>query len=81
MMTSSSTTHTRQAWILVVGLGVVMAISFGISFNAFSIFTLPIVDAFDASLEQAARIATVFMITMTLTMPAAGWLSTAACHG
>ena len=28
MMTSSSTTHTRQAWILVVGLGVVMAISF-----------------------------------------------------
>lgn len=74
MMTNSSSSHTRQAWILVVGLGVVMAISFGISFNAFSIFTLPIVDAFGASLEQAARIATVFMITMTLTMPAAGWL-------
>ena len=74
MMTNSSTSNTRQAWILVVGLGVVMAISFGISFNAFSIFTLPIVDAFGASLEQAARIATVFMITMTLTMPAAGWL-------
>ncbi len=51
-----------------------MAISFGISFNAFSIFILPIVEAFNSSHEQAARIATVFMITMTLTMPAAGWL-------
>ncbi len=74
MMTSSSSSNTRQAWVLVVGLGVVMAVSFGISFNAFSIFTLPIVDTFNGNLEQAARIATVFMITMTLTMPAAGWL-------
>src|SRR5690606_666381 len=42
--------------------------------NAFSIMTLPIIDAFQCSHEQAARIATVFMVFMTLAMPAAGWL-------
>ncbi|MCO5397335.1 MFS transporter [Ralstonia sp. 21MJYT02-11] len=36
--------------------------------------TPPITQAFQCSNEQAARVATVFLITMTLAMPAAGWL-------
>ncbi|WP_068636492.1 MFS transporter [Thauera butanivorans] len=51
-----------------------MSISFGFTLNAFGIFTLPIIEMFQCSHEQAARIATVFMVSMTLAMPAAGWL-------
>ena len=51
-----------------------MSISFGFTLNAFSIFTLPLIEMFECSHEEAARIATVFMISMTLAMPAAGWL-------
>lgn len=65
---------SRQAWILVFGLGLVMAISFGVTLSAFSVFTLPIMDTFHSSQAQAAGIATFFMVTMTLAMPAAGWL-------
>ncbi len=74
-MTSISIgSNSRQAWTLVLGLGLVMAISFGVTFSAFSIFTLPIIEVFHSSHEQAARVATVFMVTMTLAMPVAGWL-------
>ncbi len=59
---------------LVGGLGIVMSVIFGFTINAFGIFTLPVIDAFECSHEQAARVATVFMISMTLAMPAAGWL-------
>jgi len=71
---SNASSNSRRAWMLVVGLGLVMSISFGLTLNAFSIFTLAIIEEFQCSHEQAARIATVFMVTMTLAMPAAGWL-------
>ena len=51
-----------------------MAISFGITINAFSVLTLPLIETFNCTNEQAARVATVFIITMTLSMPAVGWL-------
>ena len=73
-MSHSDNFDARRAWALVLGLGVVMSISFGLTLNAFSIFTLPIMEAFRCNHEQAARLATVFMLTMTMAMPAAGWL-------
>lgn len=74
MIISPARSNSREAWILVVGLGVVMSVLFGFTLNAFSIFTLPIIDVFQCSHEQAARVATVFVVSMTLAMPAAGWL-------
>lgn len=73
-MSNSDNFDARPAWTLVLGLGVMMSISFGLTLNAFSIFTLPIMEAFRCNHEQAARLATVFMVSMTLVMPAAGWL-------
>lgn len=73
-MSDSDNFDARRAWALVLGLGVVMSISFGLTLNAFSIFTLPIMELFGCNHEQAARLATVFILTMTLAMPAAGWL-------
>lgn len=73
-MQHTTASNTRYAWILVLGLGVVMAISFSITINAFSVLTLPLMETFGSTNEQAARIASVFMITMTLAMPASGWL-------
>lgn len=74
MITRIVNSDSRAAWMLVGGLGIVMSVIFGFTINAFSILTLPIIDAFGCSHEQAARIATVFMISVTLAMPAAGWL-------
>lgn len=74
MIISPARSTSREAWTLVVGLGVVMSVLFGFTLNAFSIFTLPIIDVFQCSHEQAARVATVFLVSMTLAMPAAGWL-------
>lgn len=73
-MNNFTTSNTKQAWTLVIGLGVVMAISFGITINAFSVLTLPLIETFGCTNEQAARAATAFIIAMTLAMPAAGWL-------
>lgn len=73
-MNKFTTSNTKQAWTLVIGLGVVMAISFGITINAFSVLTLPLIETFGCTNEQAARAATAFIIAMTLSMPAAGWL-------
>lgn len=74
MIISPARSTSREAWTLVVGLGVVMSVLFGFTLNAFSIFTLPIIDVFQCSHEQAARVASVFLVSMTLAMPAAGWL-------
>ncbi len=74
MIISPGSSSSRDAWILVVGLGVVMSVLFGFTLNAFSVFTLPIIDIFQSSHEQAARVVTVFVVSMTLAMPAAGWL-------
>lgn len=73
-MNTSKDFDARRAWILVLGLGVMMSISFGLTLNAFSIFTLPIMEVFQCNHEQAARPATVFIAAMTLAMPTAGWL-------
>lgn len=73
-MSNSNNFNARRAWALVFGLGVVMSISFGLTLNAFSIFTLPIMEAFHCNHEQAARLSTVFILTMTIAMPASGWL-------
>ena len=73
-MKPSNYSQARGGWIVVVGLAVVLCIAFGTTLNALSVLTPPITQAFQCSNEQAARVATVFLITMTLAMPAAGWL-------
>lgn len=73
-MKNTASSNTHHAWVLVFGLGVVMAISFGITINAFSVLTLPLMETFGCTNEQAARVATVFIMAMTLAMPAVGWL-------
>lgn len=64
----------RSAWCLVLGLALVLCISFGTTLNALGVFTLPIIAAFHCSHEEAAHVATVFLFAMTLAMPVAGWL-------
>ncbi|PPK38974.1 MFS transporter [Pseudomonas laurylsulfatiphila] len=64
----------REGWAIVLGLAVVLCIIFGTTLNSISVFTLPITSAFQCSNEQASRVATAFMFTMTLAMPLAGWL-------
>lgn len=71
---SSTTPNQRQGWGLVLGLAVVLCIGFGTTLNSISVFTVPITQAFQCSNEEAARVATAFLITMTLAMPLAGWL-------
>ncbi|MNZ16976.1 putative MFS-type transporter YhjX [compost metagenome] len=63
-----------QGWALVLGLALVLCILFGATLNSISVFTLPITATFGCSNEQAARLATAFIVTMTLAMPLAGWL-------
>ncbi|GLZ84674.1 MFS transporter [Metapseudomonas resinovorans] len=64
----------RQGWLLVLGLALVLCVIFGTTLNALGLFTLPISAALHSSSEQTARIATAFMVSMTLAMPLAGWL-------
>ncbi|MNZ30553.1 putative MFS-type transporter YhjX [compost metagenome] len=64
----------RQGWILVMGLAVVLCVIFGTTISALGLFTLPITADLHCSHEQAARFATAFMLSMTLSMPLAGWL-------
>lgn len=64
----------RQGWLLVLGLAVVLCVIFGTTISALGLFTLPITTDLQCSHEQAARIATAFMLNMTLAMPLAGWL-------
>ncbi|MCY1267554.1 putative sulfoacetate transporter SauU [compost metagenome] len=63
-----------QGRALVLGLALVLCILFGATLNSISVFTLPITATFGCSNEQAARLATAFIFTMTLAMPLAGWL-------
>ncbi len=65
---------SRQAWALILGLALTQGIAFGVTLNSFGVFTLPMMEAFHGSHEQVARVATIFLITMTLFMPVAGWL-------
>ncbi|MCM2318999.1 MAG: MFS transporter [Pseudomonas sp.] len=64
----------RQGWLLVAGLAVVLCVIFGTTISALGLFTLPITADLHCSHEQAARFATAFMLSMTLSMPLAGWL-------
>ncbi|MGT2510881.1 MFS transporter [Cupriavidus basilensis] len=65
---------SREGWILILGLAVVLCVSFGSTLNSISVFTLPITESFRCTNEQAGLIATVFLFTMTLAMPLTGWL-------
>ncbi len=73
-MKPSIDSHARSGWVVVVGLAVVLCVVFGTTLNVLSVLIPPITQAFQCSNEHAARVATVFLITMTLAMPAAGWL-------
>ncbi|MNE16700.1 putative MFS-type transporter YhjX [compost metagenome] len=64
----------RQGWLVVVGLAVVLCVIFGTTISALGLFALPITADLQCSHEQAARFATAFMLSMTLSMPLAGWL-------
>ncbi|MFZ6049860.1 MFS transporter [Pseudomonas sp. CR3202] len=64
----------RQGWTLVGGLALVLCVIFGTTLNAISVFTLPITTDLQCTSEQAARLATAFMFSMTLAMPLTGWL-------
>ena len=64
----------RQGWIMVLGLAVVLCVIFGTTISALGLFTLPISAELQCSHEQAARLATAFMLSMTLAMPLAGCL-------
>ena len=66
--------NQRQGWALVLGLAVVLCIIFGTTLNSISVFTLPITTSLGCSNEEAARLATAFIFSMTLAMPVAGWL-------
>lgn len=73
-MTKAEKHHGRQIWILVSGLGIVMGIIFGITLNAFSILTLPLMEDFHSTQAETAHGSSIFILTMTLVMPLAGWL-------
>ncbi|QQX89155.1 MFS transporter (plasmid) [Cupriavidus necator] len=73
-MKTSKPSESRRGWGIVIGLAVVLCICFGATLNVLSVFTPPIQQAFHCSNEEAARVATVFLLTMTLAMPAAGCL-------
>lgn len=64
----------RQAWIVVAGMAVTLCILFGTTLNSFGVFVPPITQTFMSSNEETGNIASVFMLTMTLAMPLAGWL-------
>ncbi len=73
-VTAAQHPDQRQGWYVVAGLAVTLCILFGTTLNSFGVFILPITNSFQSSNEQTANIATAFMVTMTLTMPVAGWL-------
>ena len=64
----------RQGWLLVAGLAVVLCVMLGTTISALGLFVLPITADLHVSHEQAARMATAFMLSMILSMPLAGWL-------
>ncbi|UVE17981.1 MFS transporter [Pseudomonas sp. LS44] len=64
----------RQGWTLVLGLAVVLCVTFGTTISALGLFTLPITTDLQCTNEQAALLAAAFMLCMTLAMPLAGWL-------
>ncbi|AYC35124.1 MFS transporter [Pseudomonas cavernae] len=64
----------RQGWTLVMGLAVVLCVSLGTTICALGLFSLPIIADLHCTNEQAAHLATAFMLSMTLAMPLAGWL-------
>ncbi|HQR04647.1 MAG: MFS transporter [Proteobacteria bacterium] len=71
---STATVVPRRAWGRVIGLSLVLGICFGLTLNSLGLLTLPIRAAFRGSHEEAASIATAFLISMTIAMPLAGWL-------
>jgi len=73
-MKTSNHPDSRRGWGIVIGLAVVLCISFGTTLNVLSVFTPPIQQAFQCSNKEAARVATVFLLAMTLATPATGWL-------
>jgi MFS family permease len=71
---ASNDSISRHAWLLLAGFGVVMCICFGVTINAFGVYTLPLIETFGTSNEEANRAATMFFFTMSLSMPLSGWL-------
>ena len=74
MHTPSSSLASPTLWPLVACLGLVLALCFGVTINAFSLYSVPLADAFGATREQANRAAGAFFLTQSLMMPVAGWL-------
>jgi len=73
--TANPTAPTRrQGWVVVIGLAVVLCVNFGVTLNSLSAFTTPVIADLNCSNEEAARLATLFLLAMTVTMPLAGWL-------
>lgn len=66
--------NQRQAWIVVAGMATTLCILFGTTLNSFGVFVPAITETFMSSNEDTGNIASVFMLTMTLAMPLAGWL-------
>lgn len=73
-LSHSAGAQQRQGWAIALVLAVVLCIIFGTTLNSLSVFTQPITSALRCSNEQVARVATAFLISMTLAMPLAGWL-------
>lgn len=73
-LSHSGDAQQRQGWVIALGLAVVLCIIFGTTLNSLSVFTQPITSTLRCSNEQVARVATAFLISMTLAMPLAGWL-------
>ncbi|OAJ54469.1 MFS transporter [Paraburkholderia ginsengiterrae] len=73
-MKSSIHSTSSEGWLIVTGLAAVLCVSFGTTLNSLGVFTLPLTSTFHCSNEEAARIATVFLLAMTIAMPVAGWL-------
>lgn len=65
---------SAPAWTLLVGLGLALCICFGVTINAFGVYTLQIAQSFGCSNEEANRPAAVFLLAMSLAMPVGGWL-------
>lgn len=70
----ASVPDQRQAWILVLGLTLVLCVGCGTTLNSLGVFMLPITATFGSSNAQAAFLATAFIFSMTLATPVVGWL-------
>lgn len=64
---------SRSTWTLIAVLGLNMCLGFGLSLNAFGVYSLAWIESFGCSNEQASRAAGAYFVAMSLTMPLAGW--------